>query len=91
VAISNLTNAHPKRPAYHDRGCAVCHALESLPADEATALRGLLSDPAWRYQALSDALADDADNPLVLDADTLSRHARGRCAPMRARGEKLRG
>lgn len=87
MAIANLTTARPKRPAYLDRGCSVCRALDSLPADEADALRSLLADPTWRYQALSEALADDPDNPQTLPADALARHARGGCS----RREKLRG
>lgn len=83
MAISDL----PKTvPAGFVRGptCIVCSALGSLPPKEATALRALLSDPAWRYQELSDRLADEG---LDLSAGTLSWHARGRCAAR----EKLRG
>lgn len=87
MAIADLTSTRPARTAYHDRGCQVCVALDSLPDSEADALRSLLSDPAWRYQALSEALLNDPDNPLELSADGLSRHARGGCA----RRERLRG
>jgi hypothetical protein len=87
MAITNLTSARPKRAAYLDRGCSVCQALDTLPDAEAGALRSLLGDPAWRYSALSEALAEDPDNPLDLPAEALGRHARGGCA----RREKLRG
>ena len=60
--------------------CAVCMALETLPPDEAGALRTLLANPAWRYTELSDRLAADPDNPLDINDQTLSRHAKGRCA-----------
>lgn len=88
MAIANIGAKQPtQRNSYYDRGCAVCNALDSLPVTEAAALRALLADPAWRYQAIADELAVDPDTPLVIDAYTLSRHARGRCA----RREKLRG
>lgn len=61
------------------RTCQVCHALANIPAAEAKALRKLLADPSVRYQELSEALAADADTPLDLHPDALSRHARGRC------------
>lgn len=87
MAFADIANTSPKRLPYYDRGCTVCQALDALPEAEAAALRKLLADPAWRYQALSEALAADPDNPLEILADTLSRHARGQCA----RREKLRG
>lgn len=66
--------------------CEVCKALSSLPDDEATALRGHMANPAWRYTELSDALAADQDTPLNLPPFSLARHARGQCSAR----EKLR-
>lgn len=76
MAISDI---HTTTPAGFLRGplCYVCNSLASLPQTEADALRGLLADPAWRYQELSDRLAAEG---LELSANSLSRHARGRCA-----------
>lgn len=62
------------------RTCAVCHALDNIPPDEATALRDLLRNKGVRYSELSEKLAEDPDTPLKLDRDALSRHARGFCA-----------
>lgn len=64
--------------------CAVCNLLGTLEDGEAAALRRLLSDPLWRYTALSEALAAEGHK---IPAHTLARHARGTCAA----GEKLRG
>jgi hypothetical protein len=84
VAISKLDPSATKI----SRGprCLVCVALASLPPTEAKALRGHLSNPAWRYTELSDALAADSDTPLDLKPFVLARHARGECAA----GERLR-
>lgn len=64
--------------------CGVCRLMSDLEPTEATALRALLADPRWRYQALSDALAEENHK---IPAFTLARHARGQCSA----GEKLRG
>lgn len=60
--------------------CLVCHELEKLPADQATALRELLANPQVRYKDLERDLATDPDFPLVIPWERLSRHARGGCA-----------
>jgi hypothetical protein len=60
--------------------CEVCEALSTLPESESAALRGLLADPTVRYSALSEALLNDPDSSLDINAFTLSRHARGKCA-----------
>lgn len=84
MAISQLdptagtTNRGPR--------CLVCVALANLDPADAKALRGHLSNPAWRYTELSDALAADKDTPLDLKPFILARHARGECAA----GERLR-
>lgn len=81
-----IQDIHTVAPTGFLRGpqCYVCNSLASLPAPEAAALRSLLADPAWRYQELSDRLAEEG---LELSANSLSRHARGRCAAR----EKMRG
>lgn len=78
MSLSNLARTKADSAAPW-RTCAVCHALESIPEDEAAALRAMLADPEWRYTELSAKLAVDEDTPLDLPDDTLSRHARGRC------------
>lgn len=67
--------------------CEVCSFIASLDEVNADALRDLLSDNTVRYSVISDALATDPDTPVDLSPNTLSRHARGRCAAR----EKLRG
>lgn len=57
--------------------CSVCETLGRLPAEEATALRALLTDPTWRYTKLSDELRSEG---VDLEPFVLSRHARGKCA-----------
>ena len=57
--------------------CTVCETLERLPAEESTALVVLLSDPTWRYTALSDALREEG---VDLTPFMLSRHTKGQCA-----------
>ena len=77
MAISDLTTVEPVAEARRGPSCAVCLALDTLPADESTALVALLSNSAWRYQGLSEVLEGEG---LDLPAQVLSRHARGRCA-----------
>ena len=83
MAISDITadkkGTGPKGPP-----CTVCATLAALDTVDAQALRTLLADPAWRYQELSDRLAEEG---VDLPAFSLSRHARGRCMAR----EKLRG
>lgn len=86
MALANINNQPAPKPV-KGPPCAVCEALNTLPDTEATALRQLLSDTSWRYEALSQALRADEDNPLDIAAPTLGRHARGRCAAR----EVLRG
>ena len=57
--------------------CTVCEKLTTLPDVEAAALVTLLSDPTWRYRALSDELAKEGHE---LAPFVLSRHAKGQCA-----------
>lgn len=85
MAISDILNDAATK-ATKGPSCTVCLALDSLPVDEATALRSLLADPAWRYTELADRLAEDPDTPLVIPHGTLARHAKGRCSAR----EKLR-
>lgn len=59
--------------------CAVCHALRTIPADEAEALRILLRS-TMRYSEISALIADDPDTPLVIDQKALGRHARAGCS-----------
>lgn len=61
------------------RTCAVCHALATVPPSEAEGLRSLLRGK-MRYSDIAALIRADPDTPLDLDADTLSRHARGNCA-----------
>jgi hypothetical protein len=86
MAISDLAN-QPKSSDLPWRVCQVCHALATIPDGEAAALRGLLSDPAWRYTEIRDAVAADPDTPLLFHEDALARHAKGRCEAR----ERLRG
>lgn len=84
MALTQITNREPtpiKRAP-----CTVCVALAELDDQSSAALRALLADPAWRYTELAEALAADEDTPLTFQPETLSRHARGRCAAR----EKLR-
>ncbi len=75
MALSKLASG--ERPA--PRKCQVCVALADLPPKEAAALKNLLADPQWRYDKLSEALADDEDYPLNIHPDKLGKHARGNC------------
>ena len=59
--------------------CTVCEALATLPPSEAEALNRHLRNPRYRYSLLSEDLAKDKDNPLEITANTLARHARGKC------------
>lgn len=72
MGIAQLQPSKPKKGPT----CEVCVVLERLPDDEATALRGHLANPQWRYTALSEALATQG---LELPGFSLSRHARGQC------------
>lgn len=59
--------------------CGVTQLLERLDRDspdDAATLREWLANPEIRYSVISDALAEDGHR---LQADTLSRHCRGRC------------
>lgn len=85
MALSKIETHHIP-PLSKGPSCSVCAALDTLPEAEAAALRSLLADPQWRYQALADALRADEDTPLDIAASTLARHARGNCAAR----EKLR-
>lgn len=81
MAITDLAQAATEGPS---RGgpprCAVCNALEDLPAEQSAALLALLANPNVRYVTLSEELAADTDYPLDLHYESLRRHARGRCA-----------
>lgn len=83
MAIADLSAAGAPE-ATKGPPCTVCGLLADLPDAEAAALRKLLSDPLWRYSALSDALAAEGHK---VAAHTLARHARGQCSA----GDKLRG
>jgi hypothetical protein len=69
MAISDI----PRKPG---PPCSVCLTLTTLTIEEASALRGLLADPEWRYSALSERLAREGTE---LTPYMLSHHARGRC------------
>lgn len=56
--------------------CAVCHTLETLDTAKADLLIGLLSNANVRYSHIAAAAADEGLN---LEAEALSRHARGIC------------
>lgn len=60
--------------------CAVCYALDTIPASEADGLRDLMRNAAKRFTEISEEIADDPDTPLNIDAYTLGRHARGDCS-----------
>lgn len=79
MGIANLTPDRVKKGPT----CEVCIVLDRIDPKEAEALRGHLSNPAWRYNALADALRDEG---IDLPGFTLSRHARGQCGAR----EKLR-
>jgi hypothetical protein len=79
MALSDIAKAASTADPLPWRTCAVCHALATIPADEAQGLRDLLRGKL-RYSDIRDLIAQDADTPLQLDVDALSRHARGRCA-----------
>ncbi len=83
MAISDLAQQQPTT-AIKGPSCSVCQQLDTLPDVEADALTGLLKDPRWRYQELSDALAKEG---IDIAAYSLSRHARGHCSAR----SKLRG
>ncbi len=83
MAISDLAQQQPTT-AMKGPSCSVCQQLDTLPADESAALLGLLRDPRWRYQELSDALAKEG---IEIASYSLSRHARGHCSAR----SKLRG
>ena len=83
MAITDIQTI-AQRPYTPGPPCTVCASIASLPPSEAEALRSLLADRSWRYQELSERLRDEGLN---LGAQSLSRHARGRCLA----GEKLRG
>jgi hypothetical protein len=82
MAIADIAAS---KPSASSKGptCQTCAALAKLPDDEATALRALLSDPAWRYSELSERLRDEGVD--IADFN-LARHARGGCSAR----EKLR-
>jgi hypothetical protein len=71
------------------RTCATCHALSGMSEDDAAVLVGLLSNRNVRYKELAAELRRDPDSPTI-EWDALSRHARGECVGMKARGERLR-
>lgn len=77
MAITDLAQAADQGIPW--RTCATCHALTTLPADQAAAFRELLANPLVRYKTLADALATDPDYPLEIPWANLSRHARGDC------------
>lgn len=81
MAITDLERRSIEKPTKGGPPrCAVCNALEDLPAEQSAALLGLLSNPNVRYVTLSEELAADKDYPLNLHYESLRRHARGRCA-----------
>ncbi len=61
------------------RTCAVCHALATIPPDEAAGFRALMGNKALRYNEVEQIIAADPDTPLVIPWATISRHARGGC------------
>ena len=85
MAISDLANLEPTAPR-KGPSCAVCQALDEIPADEAAGLRSLLGNKRWRYTEIAEKIAADPDTPLRIPHQTLARHAKGHCAA----GERLR-
>lgn len=83
MAISDIALTQPTS-AIKGPSCSVCQQLGTLPESEAEALLGLLKNPRWRYQELSDALAKEG---IDIASYSLSRHARGQCLAR----NKLRG
>lgn len=79
MAIAEIAQKYPTK-AKKGPDCYVCAALRDIPESEADALRRLLADPTRRYSEISEQLADDPDTPLDLAPQSLSRHARGKCA-----------
>lgn len=76
MALAQIAASTPGNP---DKGptCAVCLLHAALEPTEAAALVAMLSDPRWRYSALSEALAGEGYD---IHQGTLARHARGQCA-----------
>lgn len=68
------------------RTCAVCHALSTIPPEEADGFRALMANKSLRYTEIESIIAADPDTPLVVPWATISRHARGQCEAR----EKLR-
>lgn len=95
MALTNIAKAPAPRV---DKGpsCTVCQALEVMPKAEATALLDLLSNPAWSFKAIAEAIREDPDpHPDVpawvreIGAQTLGRHATAGCnARLRLRPRK---
>jgi hypothetical protein len=83
MALANLASSVSDSTPW--RTCQVCHALATIPKAEADGLRDLLRS-GLRYSKISELIAADADTPLNIPRDALSRHARGLCEAR----EKLR-
>jgi hypothetical protein len=85
MAIANIrAQAAPIRKG---PPCEVCGFIATLSEQDAADLRDLLSDSMVRYSVISEGLANDPDTPADLPTNSLSRHARGKCAAR----ERLRG
>lgn len=76
MALSQLAQQTPGKVT-PGPGCTVCQLETELPADEATALRQMLTDPRWRYSALAEALHGEGYD---IAQQTIARHVRGLCA-----------
>lgn len=55
----SLANTRQSGPPKKQRPCLVRTITESLPTDEADALRQMLADPDWNSADISRALADE--------------------------------
>lgn len=58
--------------------CTVCLAMEEMDPTDAEVLVGWLKNPRLTYSAIAETLRDDDDVP-TLRADSLSKHATGKC------------
>ena len=85
MAISNLAKTPPP-PVEKGPACGVCRALNELPKAEADGLIALMSNPAWPFKAIAEAVRKDPDLApehewvRKIVGPTYGRHATGGCA-----------
>lgn len=76
MALADRVAAGPDR-SLKGPACGIGRILSDLPAEEADALRCMLTDPSWTTTAIREALDEEG---FAIGRHPLQRHRAGECS-----------